>query len=51
MLFSLVPKPWQENLQVYSETINEIGLQLQARADSGERILPDRRHVFRALEI
>lgn len=51
MLFSLVPKPWQQNLQVYSEKINEIGLQLQARADLGERILPDRRHVFRALEI
>ncbi|MFY7813275.1 MAG: uracil-DNA glycosylase family protein, partial [Candidatus Nanopelagicaceae bacterium] len=33
------------------EKIDEIGSELRKRADSGERILPDRSLVFRALEI
>lgn len=51
MLFQLVPTPWREILSVYESKINEIGRELQSRADSGERILPDRKFVFRALEI
>lgn len=51
MLFSLVPLPWQSVLKSHEERINEIGFALQKRADLGERILPDRKYVFRALEI
>lgn len=51
MLFEYVPDSWQEILLPHKETIEEIGLQLRSRADAGERILPDRKHVFRALEI
>ena len=51
MLFSLVPESWQSLLIEHTSLINEIGLELQRRADSGERILPDRANVFRALEI
>lgn len=51
MLFSLVPEPWQELLREDEDQINRIGRELQARADGGERILPDKKHVFRALEI
>ena len=51
MLFSLVPEPWREVLVPHEELINSIGSQLQIRADKGERILPDRKWVFRALEI
>ena len=51
MLFSLVPEPWREILEPHEELVNSIGNQLQIRADKGERILPDRRWVFRALEI
>ncbi|MBU3691939.1 MAG: uracil-DNA glycosylase [Candidatus Nanopelagicaceae bacterium] len=50
MLFELVPDPWHPVLNHLKEEINEIGKQLQARADRGERILPDKRYVFRALE-
>lgn len=48
-LFSLVPRQWQEVLEPHRLAIDEIGLELQRRADSGERILPDRDLVFRAL--
>ena len=51
MLFSLVPEPWRAVLVPHEELINSIGSQLQIRADKGERILPDRKWVFRALEI
>lgn len=50
MLFELVPNTWQSVLIDLRDEINEIGRQLQAKADQGERILPDKRHVFRALE-
>ncbi len=50
-LFDLVPQVWQDVLRTHEGRINQIGLALQKRADSGERILPDRRNVFRALEI
>jgi uracil-DNA glycosylase len=50
MLFSLVPEPWREILAIHEDLINQIGELLQKRADSGERILPDRKWVFRALE-
>ena len=51
MLFELVPPPWRETLVGQREKIDEIGDELRKRADSGERILPDRSLVFRALEI
>jgi uracil-DNA glycosylase len=51
MLFSLVPEPWRTILSEHEVLINSIGKELQARADSGERILPDRSQVFRALSI
>lgn len=51
MLFSLVPEQWREILEPYREKVDEIGVQLQARADAGERILPDKKFVFRALEL
>ena len=51
MLSSLVPDPWKELLQDYNSQIDELGSKLQKRADQGERILPDKIHLFRALEI
>ena len=51
MLFSLVPEPWREVLASYEDQINSIGRELQQRADKGERILPDRKWVFRSLEM
>lgn len=51
MLFDLVPLAWREILGSEEERINEIGIELGRRADLGERILPDRALVFRALEI
>lgn len=51
MLFSLVPEPWRELLAPHENQINSIGFLLQERANKGERILPDRQWVFRALEI
>lgn len=51
MLFAAVPKPWQDVLSNLSDEIDRIGNELQQRANNGERILPDRKHVFRALEI
>jgi uracil-DNA glycosylase len=50
MLFELVPEPWHPVLVHLTDEINEIGKQLQARADQGERVLPDKRYVFRALQ-
>ncbi len=51
MLFELVPEPWRPVLGELENEINEIGNKLQSRADQGERILPDKKNVFRALEI
>ena len=51
MLFSLVPKAWSEVLAPHEDRINSIGRELQQRADKGERILPDRKWVFRSLEM
>ena len=51
MLSSLVPDHWKELLQDYNSQIDELGTKLQKRADQGERILPDKIHLFRALEI
>ena len=51
MLFSLVPDHWRSVLAPHENLINSIGQELQSRADKGERILPDRKWVFRALEL
>ena len=51
MLYSLIPQEWREILRPHEALINDIGAELQRRADSGERILPDRKSVFRALLI
>jgi uracil-DNA glycosylase len=51
MLYSLIPQDWREILRPHEALINDIGAELQLRADSGERILPDRKNVFRALSI
>jgi uracil-DNA glycosylase len=51
MLFDLIPNSWQGHLEPFRASIDEIGRGLQARADAGERILPDKKFVFRALEI
>lgn len=51
MLYSLIPQEWREILRPHETLINDIGAELQRRADSGERILPDRKSVFRALSI
>ena len=51
MLSSLVPDHWKELLQDYNSKIDELGTKLQKKADQGERILPDKKHLFRALEL
>ena len=51
MLSDLIPEPWRPLLEKHKSKIDEIGLELQNRADKGERILPDKKFVFRALEI
>jgi len=51
MLSSLVPDPWKELLQDYNLQVDELGMKLQKKADQGERILPDKKHLFRALEL
>ena len=51
MLSSLVPDHWKEILQDYDLQIDELGTKLQKQADQGERILPDKKHLFRALEL
>jgi uracil-DNA glycosylase len=51
MLSSLVPYHWKEILQDYNSKIDELGTKLQKKADQGERILPDKKHLFRALEL
>jgi uracil-DNA glycosylase len=51
MLSSLVPDHWKEILQDYNSKIDELGTKLQKKADQGERILPDKKHLFRALEL
>lgn len=51
MLSSLVPDHWKEVLQDYNSQIDELGTKLQKQADQGERILPDKKHLFRALEL
>ncbi len=51
MLFGLVPEPWHEVLREFESELDRIGAELRKRADTGERILPDRKDVFRALEL
>jgi uracil-DNA glycosylase len=51
VLFQQIPDFWRSLLAIHEEKINEIGRELARRADLGERILPDRKFVFRALEI
>jgi uracil-DNA glycosylase len=51
MLSSLVQDHWKEILQDYNLQIDELGTKLQKKADQGERILPDKKHLFRALEL
>ena len=51
MLSSLVPDHWKEVLQDHNSQIDELGTKLQKRADQGERILPDKKYLFRALEL
>ncbi|MGA0188525.1 MAG: uracil-DNA glycosylase [Candidatus Nanopelagicaceae bacterium] len=51
MLSSLVPDHWKEILQDYNSQIDELGTKLQKQADQGERILPDKKNLFRALEL
>lgn len=51
MLFQLVPQSWQAVLAPFQDQINTIGMELQEKADAGQRILPDKKHVFRALEL
>ena len=50
-LFETIPEAWQPYLDSHREAINSIGDQLRGLADSGNRILPDRKLVFRALEV
>lgn len=51
MLFSLVPDSWQDVMEPFHSDIDAIGTALQERANNGERILPDKKFVFRALEL
>lgn len=51
MLFELIPAPWKAHLEQHREEIDAIGMKLQSLANSGDRILPDKKLVFRALEI
>jgi uracil-DNA glycosylase len=51
MLFESIPEKWQPYLSRHRDEVNEIGVKLQALANAGERILPDKKWVFRALEI
>jgi uracil-DNA glycosylase len=51
MLFESIPTKWQLHLEPHRELVNEIGSKLQELADGGERILPDKKWVFRALEL
>lgn len=49
-LFAQVPASWQSILEPLRQKIDSIGDELRKRADAGERILPDRDLVFRALQ-
>ena len=51
MLSTLIPEAWRSVLQNHMADIDQIGHELQQRADKGERILPDKKWVFRALEL
>lgn len=51
MLFALVPEAWLSVLEPFKSKIDNIGAELQKRANNGERILPDKKFVFRALEL
>ena len=51
MLFESIPLHWQGALRAHEAQINQLGVKLQSLADSGQRILPDKRVVFRALEL
>lgn len=51
MLFESIPIKWQPHLEPHRDLVNEIGSKLQELANGGERILPDKKRVFRALEL
>ena len=51
MLFDQIPAPWQPHLVNFRDRINQIEIELRKRADSGARILPEKKFVFRALEL
>lgn len=51
MLFESIPESWKPHLQAHRDVVNEIGTRLQNLANSGERILPDKKWVFRALDL
>lgn len=51
MLFESIPIKWQSHLEPHRDLVNEIGSKLQELANGGERILPDKKRVFRALEL
>ncbi|NDG68577.1 MAG: uracil-DNA glycosylase [Actinobacteria bacterium] len=51
MLSSLIPDHWKEILKGHNSQIDQLGEYLQKRADQGERILPDKKYLFRALEL
>ncbi|NDG09691.1 MAG: uracil-DNA glycosylase [Actinobacteria bacterium] len=51
MLFESIPEKWQQHLSSHRDVVNQIGVKLQDLANAGERILPDKKWVFRALEI
>lgn len=51
MLYSLLPDTWKPLLENEGSILNDLGLELVRRADSGERILPDKKFLFRALEL
>jgi len=51
MLFDVTPDSWRPVLAEHEAKINQIGDELRRRADQGERVLPDRKDVFRALEL
>lgn len=51
MLFDHVPDAWKPVLLSHKKVIDGIGVELQNRADAGERILPDKKNVFRALDL
>ena len=51
VLFDELPSQWRNELAFLRTEIDEIEERLIAEANSGAKILPVRKHVFRALEI